>query len=225
MKYALIVAAGSGSRMKSAIPKQFMLLQGKPLICHTLQRFMAYDAGMRIILVIPPGYALNPAEWAPYFDVLPDLVLVEGGETRFHSVQNGLGAITDDGIVFIHDGVRPFITGALLERCHAVALEKGNAIPCLELKDSLRQVIEGENRQVPRAQFRSIQTPQTFRVKVIQDAYRQAYSPDFTDEASVFEQAGHTIQLVEGLDQNFKITSPTDFMLAECLLERDKLLG
>lgn len=225
MKYALIVAAGSGSRMKSAIPKQFMLLKGKPLICHTLQRFVAYDPGMRLILVIPKGFVLNPAEWAPYFDVLPDLVLVEGGETRFHSVQNGLGAITDDGIVFIHDGVRPFITNALLERCHAVALEKGNAIPCIELKDSLRQVMDGDNRQVPRAQYRSIQTPQTFRVKDIQDAYRQAYSPDFTDEASVMEQAGHAIHLVDGLDNNIKITSPADFLLAQCLLERDQLPG
>jgi 2-C-methyl-D-erythritol 4-phosphate cytidylyltransferase len=219
MNYAIVVAGGSGKRMNSDTPKQFLLLRGKPILYYTLSSFLSFDPDLKIILVTPKDSSEAKQLLHTFFRDESRIQRVDGGETRFHSVQNGLQVIQEDGIVFIHDGVRPFITKQLLQTCLQQAVQSGNAIPCVPLKDSIRLVSESGNRAVTRTDYRSIQTPQTFRIKEIQQAFEQEYLPIFTDEASVFEAAGHSICLVEGDESNIKITTPQDMDLAVSILQ------
>lgn len=218
MNYAIIVAGGSGKRMKSEVPKQFLELCGKPVLYHTIQRFLDFSNELQIILVLPANEPYNHEFMQRYFPDQQNIRVVEGGDTRFHSVQNGLQSIEGNGIVFIHDGVRPLVSQEVMQQCYKTASQQGNAIPCIELKDSLRNIHTHGNQAVSRSEFRSIQTPQTFSLQAIKAAYKQDYTEHFTDEASVFEAAGHEIHLVPGNEENIKITTPLDLELASLLI-------
>jgi 2-C-methyl-D-erythritol 4-phosphate cytidylyltransferase len=218
-KYALIVAGGSGTRMKTSELKQFIPVAGKPLIMHTIECFTKYDPAIPVILVLPGSHHNHWKELCEISGFNTPHLLVEGGKTRFHSVQNGLSFIQDDGIVFIHDGVRPFVTPETLQRCYETALKTGNAIPVIPVAESIRQIEKTRNFTVNRDHFVLIQTPQTFRISLIKSAYSQDYSPEFTDDASVLEKAGETIHIVDGNRENIKITWPEDIRIASAFLE------
>jgi 2-C-methyl-D-erythritol 4-phosphate cytidylyltransferase len=219
-KYALIVAGGSGTRMKTEELKQFMLIAGKPLLMHTMERFTLYDPAIPVFVVLPGSHHDYWKELCEISGFKIPHFLVEGGKTRFHSVQNGLSCIQGDGIVFIHDGVRPFVTSETLQRCYDTALKTGNAIPVVPVSESIRQVGKNENFPVNRDNYMLVQTPQTFRISLIKPAYQRDFSPEFTDDASVLEKAGETIHLVEGNRENIKITWPENLIYAKSLLER-----
>jgi len=217
-KIAVIVAGGAGIRMGSAIPKQFLELAGRPVLYHTIAAFVNAYADMEVVLVVPE------AHWAPARQVLegfaspPPVTLVKGGETRFHSVRNGLQTVQEKAVVFVHDGVRPLLSAALIHNCYEQALIYGNAIPVTDMKDSLREVDGTGNKAVNREQFRIIQTPQTFLSEQLLPAFELPYDPLFTDEATVVERLGHRIHLVPGEESNIKITRPLDLVIAQALL-------
>lgn len=218
-KFILIVAGGSGNRMGTEIPKQFLELCRKPVLMHTIQVFHDFDPECRIILVLPK-------DQQPFWDGLCQKhtfslshQIVSGGKTRFHSVLNGLSQIDGEGIVFIHDGVRPLVSKETLARCFNTAQKSGNAIPVLPANESLRKLEGDRNISVDRSLYFSVQTPQTFRSEQILEAFRQNYDPAFTDDASVAEKAGFAINMVEGNLENIKITTPTDLIVAEALLQ------
>lgn len=218
-KVAIIVAGGSGVRMGSAIPKQFLHLAGKPVLAHTLQAFAtAYD-DMQIILVLPAAHFAHAASILEHFPAAGRVQVIAGGETRFHSVKNGLDQVKDDAVIFVHDGVRSLVTPALIRRCYEAALQHGSAIPVIPVKDSIRVVNEKGNAAADRERFRIVQTPQTFTAEVLLPAFNRPFDPLFTDEASVVEMAGHTIHLVDGDPENIKITQPHDLVIAEALLK------
>jgi len=217
-KYALIVAGGNGTRMGTELPKQFLLLHGKPVLMHTLEVF--HKAGASLILALP----MHQFDYwkqlcaTHHFD-LPHQ-LVAGGETRFHSVRNGLTLVPDDGVVAIHDGVRPCISPEIIERTFIGATQKGNAIAAVKLKDSIRVADGEDNHSVNRDYYWLIQTPQTFVSGLIKLAYDQAGHDQFTDDASVLEASGSAIHLTEGDYRNIKITTPEDMLVAEVFLSR-----
>lgn len=217
-KFVVIVAGGSGSRMGTEVPKQFLELCGKPVLMHTIQVFYDFDPESKIILVLPES---QQEFWAGLcmkhsFEITHQIAT--GGETRFYSVRNGLSLIDAEGIVFIHDGVRPLVSKKTLDRCLETASKSGNAIPVLPVTESLRKIAGNENISIDRSLYFSVQTPQTFRSKQIWEAFRQDYDPAFTDDASVVEKAGFAVAMVEGNQENIKITNPTDLIVAEALL-------
>lgn len=217
-KIALIVAAGTGSRMNSDLPKQFMLLNNKPVLYYTLKAFFDAYENIEIILVLPEQHIGKGQEIIDgYFDN-SQVRLAAGGRTRFHSVQNGLALIEEESIVFVHDGVRCLLTSDLVRKCYEVAVEKGTAIPSIECIDSVRMITESGNRTVNRNKLRLIQTPQTFHSKVLLPAFKIDYKAKFTDEATVVEAFGIKVNLIEGEANNIKITTPSDLLLAESLL-------
>jgi 2-C-methyl-D-erythritol 4-phosphate cytidylyltransferase len=222
MNYALIVAGGNGKRMNNALPKQFIELEGKPILLHTIQKFLDFAPDINLVVVLPLD-SIDEFK-SRYFqqDETNRVSFVVGGDTRFHSVQNGLMSIHDEGVVFIHDGVRPFVSAPVLERCLKIATECGNAVPYIDLKDSIRKRNEQGNIAVSRNEYKAIQTPQTFDISAIKNAFQQTYNEAFTDEASVFEAAGHSIYLVEGNEENIKITTPQDLAIATYLLQHTK---
>lgn len=220
-KYAIIVAGGSGSRMGSKTPKQFLLLNGKPILMHTIEQFLAYDASLQVILVLPanqlkPWYAL--CEKHKFY---PAVQTVTGGNTRFQSVKNGLKNVKANiGLVAVHDGVRPFVPIEVIANGFDIAMQKGTAVASVSLKDSLRQVdADGHSRAIDRTAYRSIQTPQIFRIELMQKAFQVEEQSFFTDCASVLEYAGFEVELIEGAYQNIKITTPEDLIWAETFLQ------
>lgn len=220
-RYAIIVAGGKGTRMGSDVPKQFMAIAGKPILAHTIEKFHRFDSSMELIVVLPAEQQTYWKQLCADYGITVPHHIANGGETRFHSVRNGLSLITSDGLVAIHDGVRPLVSTSVIETCFQVAEEKGGAIPVMPLVDSLRQIEPGGNsRAVDRSRFVTVQTPQTFRVELLKRAYTQPYDPTFTDDASVYEAAGYTPSLVDGNRENLKITLPMDLALAEILLKQ-----
>lgn len=218
-KFALIVAGGSGNRMKSEIPKQFIEIAGKPILMHTLLNFKNFSPEINMVLVLPKNQL---SEWDLLcqkfsFDLKYELAI--GGETRFQSVKNGLDKINENGIVFIHDGVRPFVSQQTILNCYQMAKEKGNALPVIPVTDSLRFANNKENKTVKREHFSRVQTPQTFQIQKIKTAYKNASSNHFTDDASVLEETGEKINLVEGNRENIKITYPEDLLIAEIFIQ------
>ncbi|MEO6330360.1 MAG: 2-C-methyl-D-erythritol 4-phosphate cytidylyltransferase, partial [Ginsengibacter sp.] len=209
-KYALIVAGGTGTRMKSSIPKQFLLLKNKPVLFYTLDTFLkAYD-DLQIILVLPEAHIAKGQEIIDgYFDD-SRIQLINGGRTRFHSVQNGLSQINEESIIFVHDGVRCLITADLIHRCYEAAVKFGTAIPAITSKDSVRIITGDTNEALDRSVIKLVQTPQTFHSKILLEAYKIDYKDKFTDEASVVEAFGLKVHLVEGEENNIKITDPVD---------------
>jgi len=218
-KYAVIVAGGTGTRMKSSIPKQFLLLKNKPVLFYTLDTFLnAYD-DLRIILVLPEAHISKGQEIIDgYFDN-SRIQLINGGRTRFHSVQNGLSQIDDESIIFVHDGVRCLLSVDLIHRCYKAAVTFGTAIPVITSRDSVRIITEDGNEALDRDVIKLVQTPQTFHSKILLEAYKIDYKDKFTDEASVVEAFGLKVHLVEGEENNIKITDPIDLMLAEKIVQ------
>lgn len=218
-KYAVIVAGGSGMRMGTLVPKQFLELQGKPLLWHTLSVFLDAFSDMEIILVLPETYLQTGREIIGTTKDPGRIRVTAGGETRFQSVKRGLDLIDQHSIVFVHDGVRCLLSTDLITRCYNCAIEKGNAIPAVSAVDTIRIETVAGNSLVNREKVRLIQTPQTFFSDIIKSAFEQDYRESFTDEASVVEQLGVKIHLIEGETTNIKITRPIDILIAEKILE------
>lgn len=219
MNAVVVVAGGSGRRMGRNIPKQYLDLQGKPLIIHTLKKFLQFDPGMKVVLVMASGHRKFWDVISISYDQSSGIVVAAGGETRYDSVKNGLQYIDDGLIVGIHDAVRPFVSAETIARCYAAAGETGSGIPVMEMDESVR-MIQSSNRSVhmDRLKLRRVQTPQVFKSEMIKDAYSQPFDPAFTDDASVFESQYENITLVEGNPENIKITTPTDWQLASVLI-------
>lgn len=220
MDYVIIVAGGKGLRMGSDIPKQFLPIGGKPVLMRTLERFRAYDDALQIILVLPEA---QQAYWRElcgqyHFDV--EYQLANGGQTRFHSVQNGLALVPDEaeGVVGVHDGVRPFPSIEVIRNCYETARTKKAVIPVIPVVETVRHLEGNKSVTVPRGEYRLVQTPQTFDIQLLKAANRQPYNDGFTDDASVVESYGFEITLVEGNRENIKITTPYDLKIAEVLL-------
>ena len=218
-KTAIIVAGGKGERMNADIPKQFLEIKGKPILIHTLEAFMNFDASLQLILVLPAAqfefwktlckkHALN----------IPHQI-VAGGQTRFQSVKNGLDAVKVPAIVAIHDGVRPLVSKETISRCFDAAAKFGAAIPTMDSIESIRFVDANGSKSVDRTAYKMVQTPQVFDAELLKKAYEQEFSVLFTDDASVVEAMGITVQLVDGNRENIKITTEFDLIVAERLLE------
>ena len=218
-KNVIIVAGGQGSRMRSQIPKQFLILDGKPVLMHTINRFFQYNSDINVILVLPaPQISYWNELCATYNFSLPHKI-AEGGVTRFHSVKNGIELIESGELTAVHDGVRPFVSLETITRCFDAATLKGSAIPVTKPVESIRKV-EGENSySCFRDEFRMVQTPQVFNTSLLKKGYEQPYNELFTDDASVIETMGNTIHLVEGNRENIKITSPLDLVLGEAIFQ------
>ncbi len=215
-KTAVIVAGGSGVRMGAAVPKQFLHLKGKPIIWHTVQQFFYAYYDIQIVLVLPTSYL---QEAATYFEPaqLAHIQFIAGGATRFDSVKNGLQAVKEPGVIFVHDGVRCLISSDLIKKCYDQALLLGSAIPAVTATDSIRLVTGDTHQVIDRNQVKIIQTPQTFLSTLLLPAFEQPYQASFTDEATVVEAAGHRVHLIEGEYSNLKITRPQDLIVAESL--------
>ena len=216
--YAIIVAGGKGLRMGSDIPKQFLPIGGKPVLMRTLERFRAYSDKLQIILVLPKAQQDYWQQLCREYDFHVDYRLADGGETRFHSVQHGLALIPDDaeGVVGVHDGVRPFPALDVIRRCYETARTQKAVIPVIPVVETLRHLTAGTK---PRGDYRLVQTPQTFDIQLLKAANRQPYNEGFTDDASVVEAFGHPITLVDGNRENIKITTPYDMKIAEVLIQ------
>ena len=220
MDYIIIVAGGKGLRMGSDIPKQFLPIGGKPVLMRTLERFRAYSADLQIILVLPEAQQDYWKELCQKYDFLVEYQIANGGQTRFHSVQNGLALVPDDaeGVVGVHDGVRPFPSIEVIRNCFETARTAKAVIPVIPVVETIRH-LDGEGSvTVPRGDYRLVQTPQTFDIQLLKAANRQPYNDGFTDDASVVESYGHQITLVEGNRENIKITTPYDIVVAEAII-------
>jgi 2-C-methyl-D-erythritol 4-phosphate cytidylyltransferase len=215
--YALIVAGGSGKRMGTDVPKQFLELAGKPVLMRTIERFRSFNVSIKIITVLPEDQLGYWEELQKKYSFSVPNTVVEGGPERFYSVKNGLDKVEDNSLVAIHDGVRPLVSLDTIKRCFDAAEKFGNAIPVISPTDSVRMITEQGNIPVSRQYLRIIQTPQVFDSKLIKKAYLQDYSPDLTDDAMLLEKTGETIHLVEGNRENLKITNPGDMAVAEAL--------
>lgn len=218
--YVIIVAGGKGLRMGSDIPKQFLPIGGRPVLMRTIDRFREYSKDLQIILVLPIAQQDYWRQLCEQYHFKVKYQLANGGQTRFHSVQNGLALIPDDveGVVGVHDGVRPFPSVEVIRNCYEAARTAKAVIPVIPVVETVRH-IEGEGSvTVPRGDYRLVQTPQTFDIQLLKAANRQPYNDGFTDDASVVESFGHQITLVEGNRENIKITTPYDMKIAEVLI-------
>lgn len=216
--YALIVAGGSGTRMNNTIPKQFIELAGKPVLMHTIERFVTAIPDIKIILVLAAGLRQQWQELCNKHHFKITHQLVDGGETRFHSVKNGLALIPDNNIVGIHDAARPLVSKKTLLTAFETAAKTGNACPAIPITESVREVNETENKAVDRNSYYIVQTPQCFQSTLIKKAFLQEYQTAFTDDASVLESIGKKINLVQGNPENIKITTPVDLVIAEAII-------
>ena len=248
MDYIIILAGGKGLRMGSDIPKQFLPIGGLPVLMHTVKRFREYSKELNIMLVLPKQQQEYWQALCDEYQFMEDYTIADGGETRFHSIKNGLKLIPDDaqGLVGVHDGVRPFPSVEVIRNCYETARREGSAIPVIPVVETIRH-LEGQSyvtsfhdfchdsakrastmalaapkvqrsRTVPRDEYRLVQTPQVFDIQLHKKAYAQDYRDDFTDDASVVESLGHAVALVEGNRENIKITSPFDLIVAEAIL-------
>jgi 2-C-methyl-D-erythritol 4-phosphate cytidylyltransferase len=213
---AIIVAGGSGSRMGAGLPKQFLRIEAKPVFLYSIDAFQQAYNDIRIILVMPSSFCDMAQSILKEFDYPTSIEIVEGGETRFHSVKNGLAIASEDSLIFIHDAVRCLATPGLIRRCGDAASEKGSAIPVIPVRDSIRRKDDASTRSVvvPREGLYIVQTPQVFVGSVILKAFAMPYDAGFTDEASVMEASGQQVFLVEGEEGNTKITFPDDLTFA-----------
>lgn len=217
-KYAVIVAGGSGTRMGSDLPKQFILLKDKPVLYYSLKTFLESYADLQVILVLPVDYTDMGQEIIDAWFDNDRIRITAGGDTRFQSVKNGLALTEDESIIFVHDAVRCLLTGELIHRCYEQAVETGSAIPVITSKDSVRILSEEGSDAIDRNKVMLVQTPQTFHSKILLPAFQIDYKDKFTDEATVVEAYGLQLSLVEGEENNIKITRPVDLLIAERLL-------
>lgn len=220
-KYALIVAGGVGKRMNSVTPKQFMLLSGKPILYYSLKAFSESFKDIKIVIVLPKEYFKIWRNLCKEHKIKINHELAPGGETRFHSVKNGLKLINldEDGIVAIHDGVRPLVSKTLITEAFKQAESYGNVTPAITLSESLRKINGNKNEPSDRNKYRLIQTPQCFKTEILKQAYKQVYRNKFTDDATVVESSGEKIHLMEGEKNNIKITNTYDLAIAEALIK------
>ena len=223
MDYIIIVAGGKGLRMGGDLPKQFMPLHGKPVLMHTIERFRAYSDELKIILVLPHEQQDYWRQICQKHNFTIEHTVVDGGQTRFHSSQNGMAAVPDDatGVIGIHDGVRPFVSEETIARCFEAARQFGAALPVLPVTDTLRRVTDDGGYNVQRNDYRTVQTPQTFDAQLLKQAFKQPYSDNFTDDASVVEALGHKVTMVDGNRENIKLTTPFDLVVAEALIKKN----
>ncbi len=213
-RYAVIVAGGSGTRMGADVPKQFLLLAGRPVLMHTLERF----AGCECILVLPDSQIMYWRGLCKAHRFTQPHTIVCGGASRSESVMNGLSRVPDDALVAIHDGVRPLVAQTVIEESFKAAAQYGSAVPVIDCVDSLRKGTKEQNEAVNRAEYLLVQTPQTFQAHLIKQAYQQAENAIQTDDATILEHAGTPIHLIKGNKSNIKITLPVDLKIAEALL-------
>jgi 2-C-methyl-D-erythritol 4-phosphate cytidylyltransferase len=221
-EYALIVAGGKGTRIKSTLPKQFIELNGKPILLHTIEAFYRYSTQIKIVLVLPKDDFSIWSSICNKFNFTYPILLEGGGDTRFQSVKNGLGRIEGEGLVAIHDGVRPLVSEDIIGASFRLATVHQSAVAAVRLKESLRMTDQDNTKAVDRSKFRLIQTPQTFDLQLIKRAYEIKEDASLTDDASVAEKAGHVISLFEGSYENIKITTTEDLIVAEALMEGKK---
>lgn len=224
MDYVIIVAGGKGLRMGNDIPKQFLPVAGKPILMHTIERFHQYDGSLKIILVLPETQQAYWNELCKKYNFDIDHTVVNGGDTRFQSSKNGLAVIPDgeDGVVGIHDGVRPFVAKEVIAECYETAREEYAAIPVCAVTDTLRYIDKrGGGKNVLRDDYRIVQTPQAFDISLAKQAFSQGYKENFTDDASVVESLGCQVAMVEGNRENIKITTPFDLKVAEAILSHE----
>ena len=214
-KNAVIVAGGTGARMNNAVPKQFLLLKNKPVLFYSIDTFLKAYEDMQVILVLPEEYVSAGQEIIDAFFDYSRIKITTGGRTRFHSVQNGLKLVKEECIVFVHDAVRCLLSVDLITRCYDAAMEYGSAIPVIDSKDSVRLVTGEDSAAVDRNCIRLVQTPQTFHSKILLPAFNIDYKDKFTDEATVVEAFGLKVKLVDGEENNIKITQPVDLIIAE----------
>jgi 2-C-methyl-D-erythritol 4-phosphate cytidylyltransferase len=220
-KYAIIVAGGKGERMQSPQPKQFINIAGKPMLMHTLMAFSRYDVNLEIIVVLPDGQIKNWAQICKKYHFNVRHQVIAGGPERFHSVKSGLKLVEKESLVAVHDGVRPMLSLELIKRTFDAAAKHGAIVPCIEVRETLREITSGNSTApVDRHKMRLVQTPQCFKSDILINAYNVSYQPQFTDDATVVEYAGHKIFMVEGDPLNIKITLPMDLISAEALLSK-----
>ena len=213
----LIVAGGKGLRMGSDLPKQFLPIGGKPVLMHTIEAFHHFDRTMKIILVLPQEQQTYWQELCAKHSFVIEHTVVDGGETRFHSVKNGLACV-NSGLVGVHDGVRPFVSPEVIKRCYELAAIKKAVIPVIDMVETVRHITETGSETVSRNDYKLVQTPQVFDAELLKQAYAQEYTPFFTDDASVVEAMGIPVCLVEGNRENIKITTPFDLKISSALV-------
>ncbi|MFN2394531.1 MAG: 2-C-methyl-D-erythritol 4-phosphate cytidylyltransferase [Bacteroidales bacterium] len=218
-KYAIITAGGSGLRMNSSLPKQFLPLHGKPILFHTISVFLRFSPDIHIILVLPEEHRERWKSLCSKHHFHPPITLAHGGPTRFHSVKNGLKYIPEDALVAIHDGVRPLVSLRTIQQCFHIASKFGNAIPAVSINESVRLLEGAFSKVISRDSIRLIQTPQCFLASKIKAAYNVNYDPSFTDDATVLENNGERVYMVEGNKENIKITTPEELVIATSLME------
>ena len=218
-KFAVIVAGGSGSRMQSGMPKQFLPLNGKPVLYYSIRAFLNADSNINIVVVLPAEQL--PRGGQVLHEYFPEnaFQVIAGGDTRFHSVQKGLARVPENCIVAVHDAARCLISPALIHRCYETAILTGNSVPVIKSRDSLRLVNNSGNEILDRSKVRIVQTPQSFLSTQLKAAFSQPYIPQFTDEATVAEAFGIDINLVEGEENNIKITYMEDMLFVEMILK------
>lgn len=219
-EYALIVAGGKGTRIQSQVPKQYLEVNGLPILMHTLNAFFRYSPDITVILVLPPDDFGRWAELCKMFKFNKPVILQQGGDTRFQSVRNGLAKIEGDGLVAIHDGVRPLVSEDIIGASFRLAAVHKSAVAAVRLKESIRMTDQDNTKAVDRSRFRLIQTPQTFHVNLIKQAYTMKEDQSLTDDASVAERSGHVISLFEGSYENIKITTQEDLAIAAALMKQ-----
>lgn len=217
--YIIIVAAGSGTRMNNAVPKQFLELHGKPILMHSIEVFLQAIPQINIILVLPLPYRKQWETLCKKHNFTPPLQLADGGETRFHSVKNGLALVPEDTIVGIHDAARPLVNKQTIINTFETAKLKGNASPSIQINESIRELKDNNNKAIDRNTIFIIQTPQCFQSSLIKKAFLMEYRQTFTDDASVLEAMGEKINLIEGNRENIKITTPLDLIIAEAMMK------
>lgn len=217
-KHIIIVAGGKGLRMGGEIPKQFLPIGGKPVLMRTIEAFHLYDNTIHVVLVLPVSQQTYWRELCKKYSFELPHEVADGGETRFHSVMNGLALVEGEGLVGVHDGVRPFVSQEVITRCYAEAGTKKAVIPVIGVVETVRRLEGTDSVTVPRDQYKLVQTPQVFDVALLQRAYQQKYTEMFTDDASVVEALGEKVFLVEGNRENIKLTTPFDLKLAEMLI-------
>lgn len=218
-KYVIVVAGGKGLRMGGEIPKQFLPIQGKPVLMRTLEAFYTYDNQIELIVVLPVAQQDYWKQLCAQYDFVLPHRIADGGETRFHSVRNGLRLVGEEGLVGVHDGVRPFVSQEVIAACYETAAVKKAVIPVVDVVETIRHLLaDGQSETVSRDRYKLVQTPQVFTCDVLKRAYTQTYIPAFTDDASVVEALGIPVCMVKGNRENIKLTTPFDLKVAEVLI-------
>ncbi len=212
-QFVIIVAGGLGLRMGTSTPKQFLCIKNTPILIHTIQKFYNYNPLINIILVLPNEHFSTWENLCTKHSFNIKHIIIEGGETRYQSVKNGLNAISSKGLIAVHDAVRPLVSINLIEKCFYEANKNGNAIPCIGVNETTREILPDGSKQLNRNNIKLIQTPQVFESEMLQNSYKLPFNNSFTDDASVVEKAGYKINLVEGEKQNIKITTDFDLKL------------